>query len=191
MPGDVPVATVGVGSGGARNAGLLAVQILALADAALQENSSPSGTSWSRRSTRRTPPCKTSDRQQEKCREAALPNGESESTSNPVTMKNLETLRWVGGVDGHLRLIDQTLLPVEFVEIDCRDVEAVWEAIRTLRVRGAPAIGIAAAYGVCVGVQTAAERRRGRLLPPPGRSDRAIWPAAGRRRSTCSGPWIA
>jgi 5-(carboxyamino)imidazole ribonucleotide mutase len=37
MPGDVPVATVGVGGGGPRNAGLLAVQILALADAALQD----------------------------------------------------------------------------------------------------------------------------------------------------------
>src|SRR5208283_1709234 len=37
MPGDVPVATVGVGGGGARNAGLLAVQMLALADPALQE----------------------------------------------------------------------------------------------------------------------------------------------------------
>jgi 5-(carboxyamino)imidazole ribonucleotide mutase len=37
MPGDVPVATVGVGPGGARNAGLLAVQILALADEDLQE----------------------------------------------------------------------------------------------------------------------------------------------------------
>jgi len=37
MPGDVPVATVGVGMGGPRNAGLLAVQILALADPALQE----------------------------------------------------------------------------------------------------------------------------------------------------------
>ncbi len=37
MPGDVPVATVGVGSGGARNAGLLAVEILALGDAGLQE----------------------------------------------------------------------------------------------------------------------------------------------------------
>jgi 5-(carboxyamino)imidazole ribonucleotide mutase len=37
MPGDVPVATVGVGSGGARNAGLLAVQILALDNPALQE----------------------------------------------------------------------------------------------------------------------------------------------------------
>ena len=68
-------------------------------------------------------------------------------------MQNLQTLYWVGGVDGHLRLIDQTRLPLEFVEIDCRDVPAVWEAIKTLRVRGAPAIGIAAAYGVCVGMQ--------------------------------------
>jgi methylthioribose-1-phosphate isomerase len=70
-------------------------------------------------------------------------------------MKNLETLHWIGEADGYLRLIDQTLLPLEFTEIDCRTVESVWEAIRTLRVRGAPAIGIAAAYGVCVGVQTA------------------------------------
>jgi len=50
-------------------------------------------------------------------------------------------------------MIDQTRLPVEFVEIDCRDLETVWEAIKTLRVRGAPAIGCAAAYGVCIGVQ--------------------------------------
>lgn len=70
-------------------------------------------------------------------------------------MNELQTLHWVGNVDGHLVLIDQTLLPVEFLEMECRDVEAVWEAIRTLRVRGAPAIGIAAAYGVCLGVQKA------------------------------------
>ena len=57
------------------------------------------------------------------------------------------------GVDGHLVLIDQTLLPLEFRHRECRDVEAVWEAIRSLRVRGAPAMGIAAAYGVCLGVQ--------------------------------------
>ena len=65
----------------------------------------------------------------------------------------LETLRWIGDADGHLLLIDQTRLPLECCEIACRDVEAVWEAIRTLRVRGAPAIGIAAAYGVCLGLQ--------------------------------------
>ncbi|MGD0898591.1 MAG: S-methyl-5-thioribose-1-phosphate isomerase [Thermoguttaceae bacterium] len=71
-------------------------------------------------------------------------------------MKTIETLHWIGGVDGCLRLIDQTLLPLEFTEIDCRTAEAVAEAIRVLRVRGAPAIGIAAAYGVCLGVQAIA-----------------------------------
>lgn len=65
----------------------------------------------------------------------------------------MKTLHWLGGVDGGLRMIDQTRLPVECVEIDCRDLETVWEAIKTLRVRGAPAIGCAAAYGVCIGVQ--------------------------------------
>ena len=54
------------------------------------------------------------------------------------------TLRWSDDIDGHLLLIDQTLLPVEFREIECRHVEAGWEAIKSLRVRGAPAIGIAA-----------------------------------------------
>jgi methylthioribose-1-phosphate isomerase len=70
------------------------------------------------------------------------------------TSTHAETLRWAGGTDGHLVLVDQTLLPVELKYIECRDVETVWEAIRRLSVRGAPAIGIAAAYGVCVGVQT-------------------------------------
>jgi methylthioribose-1-phosphate isomerase len=65
------------------------------------------------------------------------------------------TLRWVGAGDGSLKLIDQTLLPTQTVEIECRTVEAVWEAIKMLRVRGAPAIGVAAAYGVCVGIQPA------------------------------------
>lgn len=67
------------------------------------------------------------------------------------------TLHWVGDESGHLVMIDQTRLPTELVEIDCRDVKTVWEAIRSLRVRGAPAIGVAAAYGVCVGVQSATD----------------------------------
>jgi len=50
-------------------------------------------------------------------------------------------------------MIDQTLLPGEFQEIECRSVETVWEAIKSLRVRGAPAIGCAAAYGVVIGLQ--------------------------------------
>ena len=62
------------------------------------------------------------------------------------------TLAWIGGVDGHLRIIDQTLLPAQFREIDLADPEKVWEAIRSLRVRGAPAIGVAAAYGLVLGL---------------------------------------
>jgi methylthioribose-1-phosphate isomerase len=72
------------------------------------------------------------------------------------TMKDIQTLHWKGDENGCLVLIDQTLLPVEFTEIECHDVEAVWAAIHRLSVRGAPAIGVAAAYGVCVGLQKAA-----------------------------------
>ncbi|MCC7493152.1 MAG: S-methyl-5-thioribose-1-phosphate isomerase [Fimbriimonadaceae bacterium] len=52
--------------------------------------------------------------------------------------------------DGAVRLIDQTLLPTAEVYLDCRDVETLAEAIEVLRVRGAPAIGVAAAYGVAL-----------------------------------------
>ncbi len=72
-----------------------------------------------------------------------------------IQQKKIETLRWVGDMDGRLVLLDQTRLPTEVVEIELRDVESVWEAIKSLRVRGAPAIGIAAAYGVCIGMQLA------------------------------------
>jgi len=65
------------------------------------------------------------------------------------------TLAWIGDISGYLELIDQTLLPGELTHVACRDVETVWEAIKSLRVRGAPAIGVAAAYGVCVGIQPA------------------------------------
>lgn len=62
-------------------------------------------------------------------------------------------VEWVGDEHGCLRLLDQTLLPTEVRTIDCTTVEQVFEAIRSLRVRGAPAIGVAAAYGVIVGCQ--------------------------------------
>ena len=66
------------------------------------------------------------------------------------------TAEWIGdAATGFLRLIDQTKLPVEFVHLDCPDVPTVWEAIKSLRVRGAPAIGIAAAYGAVLGGQPA------------------------------------
>ncbi len=63
------------------------------------------------------------------------------------------TIEWMGGLDGCIRLIDQTRLPNELVFLDCRDVKVLWEAIRNLRVRGAPAIGVAAAMGVVLGTR--------------------------------------
>jgi methylthioribose-1-phosphate isomerase len=52
-----------------------------------------------------------------------------------------------------LRLLDQTRLPQQTVFIDCKDAEMVWDAIRRLSVRGAPAIGVAAGYGMVVAAQ--------------------------------------
>jgi len=57
-----------------------------------------------------------------------------------------------------LCLIDQTLLPENYKFITCRDVNTVAEAIVSLRVRGAPAIGVAAAYGVVIAAQEAIAR---------------------------------
>ena len=56
-----------------------------------------------------------------------------------------EAIRWNHGT---LSIIDQTLLPESLTYIELKALEAVWEAIKQLRVRGAPAIGICAAYGV-------------------------------------------
>lgn len=52
--------------------------------------------------------------------------------------------------DGSLLLVDQTLLPHNLQYIYCRSVDDLAEAIRTLKVRGAPSIGVAAAYGLCL-----------------------------------------
>jgi methylthioribose-1-phosphate isomerase len=57
----------------------------------------------------------------------------------------LQSVIWA---DDRLDLIDQRLLPEEIVYLPLTTVEEVWEAIRHLKVRGAPAIGITAAYGV-------------------------------------------
>jgi methylthioribose-1-phosphate isomerase len=62
----------------------------------------------------------------------------------------VRTLEWR---DGALWLIDQTKLPTEHVEVACRTAAEVRDAIKRLVVRGAPAIGVAAAYGVVLGAE--------------------------------------
>jgi len=70
-------------------------------------------------------------------------------------MRMPRAIEWVGNADsGFLKILDQTRLPTEVEFRDCRTVEDVSEAIRSLRVRGAPAIGIAAAYGVVIGARS-------------------------------------
>lgn len=63
---------------------------------------------------------------------------------------DLRTLEWTGGC---LRLLDQTALPVKNEYIDCVEYQRVAEAIRRLEVRGAPAIGAAAAFGLVLGAR--------------------------------------
>ena len=65
---------------------------------------------------------------------------------------------------GRLRILDQTRLPTEVVYFETDDVERVWTAIRTLQVRGAPAIGIAAAMGVAAAVQGVKSRSSAALV---------------------------
>jgi methylthioribose-1-phosphate isomerase len=76
-------------------------------------------------------------------------------------------LRWNDAAEGHLELLDQTLLPSRLEWIACRDVDVVVEAIKMLRVRGAPAIGVAGAYGVAV---AAIEAMRRSLDPAAARA---------------------
>ncbi len=64
----------------------------------------------------------------------------------------IKTLEWT---DDGVRFIDQTKLPTEEVYVTCGTYEEVADAIRTMIVRGAPAIGVAAAMGVALGVRDA------------------------------------
>ncbi len=74
---------------------------------------------------------------------------------------NTRTLYWDAG---KLKILDQRLLPGRVKYISCREPAAVWEAIKTLRVRGAPAIGDAAAYGIVLGALRSAAANSAALI---------------------------
>ena len=68
----------------------------------------------------------------------------------------IKSVEWKEGRDadcGTVRILNQTKLPRETVYEDCKDVESVAHAIRSLFVRGAPAIGIAAAFGIALAAE--------------------------------------
>jgi methylthioribose-1-phosphate isomerase len=82
--------------------------------------------------------------------------------TTPAPIPGPRNIQWVGDAQtGHLRLLDQTVLPGEVVYLDCKDVQSVWDAIKRLSVRGAPAIGVAAAFGCVIGAQLGAFDRAG------------------------------
>ena len=73
-------------------------------------------------------------------------------------MMKIETLRWT---NNKLEMIDQRILPASFEYIAYDSAASVAEGIRSMVVRGAPAIGVAAAYGVALEALRLSE-----LLPP-------------------------
>jgi len=67
----------------------------------------------------------------------------------------VETIQWT---DAGVVMIDQTKLPREEVYVTCRTYQEVADAIRSMVIRGAPAIGVAAAMGIALGMQQARTR---------------------------------
>jgi methylthioribose-1-phosphate isomerase len=90
----------------------------------------------------------------------------------------IAAVRWDGSVPV---IIDQRELPARLVERRLATVEAVVDAIRTLAVRGAPAIGIAGAYGVLLAIRDT----------PPGPEREALIDRIGRARPTAVNLWAA
>lgn len=64
-----------------------------------------------------------------------------------------ETVQSIQWTKNKLKILDQTFLPGRVVYTELKDVGRVWEAIKKLRVRGAPAIGIVAGYGFYMGIR--------------------------------------
>src|SRR5881398_2796676 len=74
----------------------------------------------------------------------------------------VQTLEWT---DSGVRFIDQTKLPTEEAYVTCKTYEQVADAIRNMVVRGAPAIGVAAAMGIALGVKSSKAETVGELKP--------------------------
>ena len=71
----------------------------------------------------------------------------NQQTASPAVKEGVETMRWC---EGRLEMIDQRVLSAHFVYVSTDSAASVADAISTMVVRGAPAIGVAAAYGVAM-----------------------------------------
>src|ERR1700739_4553736 len=72
----------------------------------------------------------------------------------------IQTLEWT---DQGIRFLDQTKLPTVETYVTCKTHEQVADAIRTMVVRGAPAIGVAAALGIALGIRDSKAETVGQL----------------------------
>jgi len=99
----------------------------------------------------------------------------------------IQTLEWT---DSGVRFLDQTKLPTEETYVTCKTYQQVADAIRNMVVRGAPAIGVAAAMGIALGVQNSKAENVSELkkdLDQIGEAIRQPVPL----QSICSGPFGA
>ena len=83
----------------------------------------------------------------------------------------IQTLEWT---ESGVRFIDQTKLPMEETYVTCRTCDQVADVIRNMVVRGAPAIGVAAAMGIALGVKNSKAKTVGELKPEFDRCCEAI-----------------
>jgi methylthioribose-1-phosphate isomerase len=105
-----------------------------------------------------------------------IPGNLTGMTDNAQDLKNVSgpedikppapVAQWVGDSEtGFLRLLDQTLLPEETIYVDCSDSTAVWESIRRLAVRGAPALGyLVSSRPTAVNLEWAVNRQMARAV---------------------------
>ncbi len=98
-----------------------------------------------------------------------------------------DTIFWE---NDRVMLLDQTKLPVEQVYLACEDYRAVAAAIQGMVVRGAPAIGVAAAMGIALGALRIKAGGYPMISGGSSRKYAAISPKPGPPRSTSSGPLI-
>lgn len=74
---------------------------------------------------------------------------------------SIATIKWAKGA---IKIIDQTLLPAKLVYLKFKDVKDFWHAIKKLQVRGAPALGVAAAYGIYLGMKDSRAKNYGEFM---------------------------
>ena len=111
-------------------------------------------------------------------------SGRRDRGGGPVSDPIPPTIELVGA---HVRLIDQRLLPGELVMLECRTVDELCDAINTLAVRGAPALGAAGAMGIALATLTGEPSRRRRASSRRRARRRSTSPGAS-PRAGCGGP---